>query len=313
MNRKVLISSYHMNQVLEDYIDLFNQYNIEMDTIIINPSVNESKLLPIISKYDGVICSDDEFTANVLRKATKLKVISKWGTGLDSIDTEVAKKNDIKIYNSPGAFSESVSLYVWGMILVLTRKLLLIDSMVRGNTWSKAEGRTLAGKTIGVIGVGNIGKLVIGAGIGFQMKTLVNDVKKINKTFLKKFNARQVSKSTLLKESDIIVLCVDLNQTSYHLISNNEFKMMKKDSYLINVSRGPVVDEDALVLALSNDLIAGAGLDVFEQEPLSGDSKLRKLKNCILSSHNAYNTYEAVKYVHDNTVNNLLKGLGCFN
>ena len=135
-------------------------------------------LFPIIAKYDGVICSDDQFTDKVLRKSNKLKVISKWGTGLDSIDTKVAHEQGIKVYNSPGAFSESVSLYVWGMIIALTRKLLLIDSLVRNNSWEKAKGMTLAGKTIGVIGAGNIGKSVIGTGIGFQMRVLINDIKK---------------------------------------------------------------------------------------------------------------------------------------
>ena len=310
MKVRILVSSYHMNQVLDKYSDLFHKHKIYTDTIIKNPIVKEAELLPIISNYDGVICSDDQFTAKVLRKANKLKVISKWGTGLDSIDTKVAHEQGIKVYNSPGAFSESVSLYVWGMIIALTRKLLLIDSLVRNNSWKKAEGMTLAGKTIGVIGAGNIGKSVIGTGIGFQMRVLINDIKKIDKTFLNKYKASQVSKSTLLKESDIVVLCVDLNQTSYHLISSSELKKMKKGSYIINISRGPVIDEKALIIALCNDIIAGAGLDVFEKEPLQKNSKLRKLKNCIISSHNAYNTFESVKYVHDNTVNNLLKGLG---
>lgn len=307
---RVLVSSYHMNQVLENYSELFNKYDIKIDTIVKNPIVKESELLPIIENYDGVICSDDQFTGKVIKKANKLKVISKWGTGLDSIDTKVAYEQGIKVFNSPGAFSESVSLYVWGMILALVRKLFIIDSSIRENIWPKAEGITLSGKTIGVIGIGNIGKSVISTGIGFQMKVLVNDLKKLDKTFLNNYKASQVSKNILLKKSDIVVLCVDLNQTSYHLISSNELKIMKKESYLINISRGSVIDENALTMALNNGLISGAGLDVYEKEPLQKNSKLRELKNCILSSHNAYNTFESVNFVHDNTVNNLLKGLG---
>jgi len=299
-----------MNQVLEDYAEIFEKKQIQIDTIIKNPIVKEEELLPIISTYDGVICSDDQFTEKVIKKAINLKVISKWGTGLDSINVRVAKDLGIKVYNSPDAFSEGVALYVWGMILSLGRQLFTVDSLVRKNKWPKIQGMSLSGKTLGVIGIGKIGKSVISAGVGFKMKVLINDLNNIENTFKKKYSIKQVSKNVLLKESDIIVLCVDLNETSYRMISTNELKTMKNSSYLVNISRGPVIDQKALVEALINNEIAGAGLDVFEKEPLEKYSKLRKIKKCILSSHNAFNTRESVKFVHDNTINNLFRGLG---
>ncbi len=309
MNKKILISSYHMFQELKKYTALLKKKKIDYDTFIRNPVVKEKDLINIIHKYDGLICSDDEVTKNVLKKASKLKVISKWGTGIDSIDKVFAAKKKIKIFNSPNAFSKSVSQLAWGMIINLSRDMYSIHKDIINGRWTKKSGKLFYKKNLGVIGLGCVGQEFIKNGKGFEMNILGNDIKKVDNNIIKKLGIKIVKKEYLLKKSDIIVLCVDLNKSSYHLINSKEFKLMKKTAILINVSRGPVVSEKALINALKSKKIEGAGIDVFENEPPKKKNLLFKQKNCIFSSHNAFNTYEEVSNVHRNTIFNMIKGL----
>lgn len=309
MKYKVLISSIHMQSRLDRYEDLLRSHGIEYDLISKTQFVPESDLLPIIDKYDGIICSDDELTNNVLEKAIKLRVISKWGTGINSIDQEAAKRLNIRIFNSPGAFTEGCATTAWSFILSLARHTHHLTNLMRENQWERKPGIALAGKTLGVIGVGTIGKEVLKRGWAFDMDLLGNDIKDVDKQFCEQFKIKMVSKEELLQQSDVISLNPDLNKSSHHLISDSEFERMKPTAFIINTSRGPVIDEKALIRALESKKIAGAGLDVFEEEPLPTDSPLRKFSNCILTPHNSFNTEEAVEKVHENTIMNLIHGL----
>ena len=248
--KKILISSYHMNLALKDYMSILKKNNISYDKIIKNPSVNENQLLKVIEKYDGLICSDDEITKKVLDKAVNLKVISKWGTGTDSIDKKYAKQKKIKVCNTPNAFSQSVGQLTWAMILSLSRKMMETHKMIQQGNWPKLAGISLEKKNLGVIGLGNVGQTVIKMGVGFDMNILGADPKVIKKNILQKLKVKKVSKKELIKKSDVIVLCVDLNKTSYDLISDQEFNNMKKNVILINISRGPVINEKSLIIAL---------------------------------------------------------------
>ena len=228
MKYKVLISSFHMNQVIKDYKKKLTENNIEITSIIKNPVVKEQQLLEIIENFDGIICSDDEITSQVIDKAKKLKVICKWGTGIDSIDIEKAKQKGIRIFNSPNAFSESVASLVWGLILNLYRKISLTDKKIRIGEWPKIQGQNIFNKTIGIIGVGNIGKKIISSSIGFDLKILANDIVRIDEDFVNKYNISLVNKDYLYEHSDIIVLCVNLNEKNVNLINKNSFIKMKK-------------------------------------------------------------------------------------
>ena len=298
-----------MMQGIKKYLPLLKKKNISYDKIIRNPVVKEKELIKNIHKYDGLICSDDEVTKLVLEKAVNLKVISKWGTGTDSIDKIYAKKKKIKVLNSPDAFSKSVAQLVWGMILLLSRNIIKTQKIIKDGQWPKLTGSLLKDKNLGIIGLGKVGQSVIKMGSGFEMKIIGHDTKSLKKNFLKKFKVSKLSKKQLLKKSDFIVLCVDLNDSSHHLISKKELKFMKKNSVLINISRGQVVNEKDLISALKNKKIKAAGLDVFETEPLKKNNSLLKLDNCVLSSHNAFNTEEEVNKVHKNTILNLVRGL----
>jgi D-3-phosphoglycerate dehydrogenase len=162
---------------------------------------------------------------------------------------------------------------------------------------------------LGVVGVGDCGKAVVRRAMAFGMRILGNDLVDMPEDFLSETGIEMVSLGELLANADFISLHPDLNPTSFHLISKKQLDMMKPGAYLINASRGPVIDEAALIQALQNNRIAGAGLDVFEDEPLPQDSPLRKFDNCLLAPHNANSSPKAWQHVHENTVNNLLKGL----
>ena len=306
---KVLISWRYIIPILKKYEKIFKKNGIYYETIQANQNIKENQLLRIIDRFDGILCGDDEITKKVINKGKKLKVISKWGTGTDSIDLEFAKKKKIKVYNSPGAFSESVAQLCWGLVLAISRRIFETQKEIKKGYWPKLNGILLKDKYLGVIGLGNVGQRVIQFGRGFGMKVLGNDIKKISSKTLKKFKIKKVSKINLLKKADIIILCVDFNKTSYRLIDYKDFAKMKKNAIIINVSRGPVINEKALIRALTRKQIYGAGLDVFENEPIKLQNKLMKLGNCILSSHNAFNTNEEVEKVHNNTVQNLIAGL----
>ena len=309
MKWKVLVSSSHMQSQLDRYRDILERNNIEVDTITREQFVPEADLLPIVEPYDAIICSDDGLTDKVLEKAKNLKVICKWGVGMDSIDLESAKRRGIAVYNSPGALSESVALMIFSYLLHFSRGVVNLDKAIRNGEWKKKSGFSLAGKTMGIIGVGNVGKAIAKRAIAFEMKVLGNDIKEIDPEFISTYEVTMLNKDELLRNSDFVVTSPDLNPTSRHLMDANGFSLMKPNAYFFNTSRGPVVDEPALVRALQNKKIAGAGIDVFEVEPLPADSPLRKISNVILTPHNAFNTIEAQSFIHDNTIKNLIEGL----
>jgi D-3-phosphoglycerate dehydrogenase len=194
-------------------------------------------------------------------------------------------------------------------MLGFARQLTRMDQDIRGGKWKKPMLVSLNECVLGVVGVGDCGKAVVRRALAFGMRVLGNDIVEMPTEFLRETGIEMVSLDELLANADFISLNPDLNPTSYHLISKEQLDMMKASAYLINASRGPVVDEAALVEALQNKHIAGAGLDVFEEEPLPQDSPLRKLDNCMLAPHNANSSPKAWKRVHENTVRNLLAEL----
>ena len=162
---------------------------------------------------------------------------------------------------------------------------------------------------MGVIGVGNVGKSVIRRAKAFSMSILAHDIKNIPTPFSDEYDIEIVSKTDLLSRADFVSLNCDLNPTSFHILSDAEFSIMKPTACLINTARGPLVDEPALIRALKNSKIGGAALDVFEQEPLPKESELLSIKNCILSPHNSNSSHKSWEKVHLNTLNNLIEGL----
>lgn len=306
---KVLISVQQLQMDIDMFKDIFHDNDIKIDLPKADERLEEDELLEIIDKYDGVICGDDKFTKKVLAKAKKLKVIVKWGTGIDSIDTIHAKKLNIPVFNTPNAFSEPVADTVMGFILSFARNILDLNTLMKNGKWQKIKSDSLSGKTLGIIGVGNIGRAVAKRAIAFGMNVLGNDIKEIPKEITKKYAITMVGKDKLLKESDYVSLSCDLNETSHHLIDKDALQMMKNSAFVINTARGPVINEQNLIEALQKKQIAGAGLDVFEEEPLPQKSPLRTMENVLLSPHCANSCSHHWYKVHQNSINNLLEGL----
>lgn len=309
MRWRVLISAPYMIPVLPDYEERFRANNIEVVVAKVSERLSESELFEWLRDVDGVISGDDQFTERVLRAFPRLKVISKWGTGIDSIDQEAARRLGVRVYNTPGAFREPVADTVMAYVLAFARRQPWMTLDMRAGRWDKVQCVSLRECVLGVLGVGNIGKAVVRRAIAFGMRVLGNDILEIEQEFLGSTGLEMAAKDALLMQADFVSLNCDLNPTSYHLISDRELGLMKSTTYLINTSRGPVVDEPALVRALLERRIMGAALDVFEVEPLPLDSPLRTLDNCLLAPHNANSSPEAARRVHENTIRNLIAGL----
>lgn len=300
-----MVSAPYMRLEIDKFREWFAQHDIDIDLPDVKERMEERELLSVIGEYDGVICGDDRFTENVYKAAKKLKVISKWGTGIDSIHKEIAEKYGITVCNTPDAFSHPVSDTVLGLILSFSRTIIASDKLMKNGLWEKLPGKSLSEQTLGIIGCGNVGTRVAKKAEAFGMRILAYDIKAIPKPILEQYNIEQVDLDTLLKEADFISTNCDLNDSSFHILSYDEFNKMKNTAVVINTARGQVVDEIALINALKDKKIAGCGLDVFEYEPLPVDSPLRKMDNVILSSHNSNSSPKYWERVHMNTLNNL--------
>jgi len=309
MRWRVLISAPYFLPVVEEYRYRLEKEAVEIIMMSVRERLSEEELLPVVATIDGAICGDDQFTERVLRAAPRLKVISKWGTGIDSIDTNAAANLGIRVCCTPNAFTDCVADTTLGYVLCFARRLPWMDQDIRRGSWAKPEAISLRECTLGVVGVGNIGKAVVRRARAFGMTLLGADLIRPLSSFIEETGLRMMSLRQLLAESDLITLHCDLNPTSFHLISRAELSLMRRSAYLINTSRGSVIDEPALVDALRERRIAGAALDVFEVEPLPADSPLRAMEPCLLAPHNANSGPASRIRVHESTVANLLKGL----
>ena len=309
MTWRVLISAPYFLPVIEKYRASLEAAGIEIVPAAVVERLEEHELLEVIGAIDGVICGDDRFTERVFAAASRLKVISKWGTGIDSIDQAAAKKHGVRICNTPNAFTEPVADTVLAYMLSFARNVPWQTEHMRAGNWEKLPGFALGEKTLGIVGVGNIGAAVARRAKAFGMTILGNDIRPIDERVVADTGLVPQPLPSLLAQSDFVTIHCDLNETSRHLISTPQLAGMQRHAILINTSRGPVVDEVALVSALETGTIAGAALDVFEDEPLPLTSPLRRLPMVLLAAHNSNSSPKAWNRVHESTVRNLLEGL----
>jgi D-3-phosphoglycerate dehydrogenase len=308
--KKVLLSAPYMIPFQGRFVPILESFGLKVIVAEVHERLSEAEILAYAGQFDGVICGDDRFTKEVIKACLpRLKVISKWGTGIDSIDKEYANAVGVMVGNTPNAFTLPVSDSVLGYILSFARSLPWMDTAMKAGQWEKIPGRSLSETTLGVIGVGNVGKAVIRRARGFGMKLLGNDIRTIEPDFILEQGLTMVSLDELLSQADFVSINCDLNPTSYHLINADTLAKMQPQAVLINTARGPIVDEMALISALQNNQISGAGLDVFEVEPLPVDSPLKKMNQVLLAPHNSNSSPQAWERVHWNTIRNLLIGL----
>ncbi|MBE9525104.1 MAG: phosphoglycerate dehydrogenase [Chloroflexi bacterium] len=306
----ILFTAPYMIPSLDRFKPILEGYGLTLIVPDVQERMEEDDLLVYAGQFDGAICGDDRFTSTVLEACTpRLKVISKWGTGIDSIDQDACTRLGIKIGNTVNAFTTPVSDSIIGYILAFARQQSWMDGAIKSGEWSKIPGRSLSECTLGIIGVGNIGKAVARKARAFGMKILGCDIVEINHVFITETGIEMTSLETLLAEADFISVNCDLNPTSQHLINTATLGLMKSNAVLINTARGPIVDESALVAALEKEIIAGAALDVFEVEPIPKSSALLQMDNVMLAPHNSNSSPAAWERVHWNTIRNLLDGL----
>ncbi len=307
----ILFSAPYMIPTLDRFRPLFDRLRLELIVPEVHERLCEADILQYAGQFDGTICGDDHYTCRVLEAcAPRLKVISKWGTGIDSIDQETAARLGIRVCRTPNAFTLPVADSVLGYMLDFVRRLHWMDQAVKEGLWKKIPGRSLSECSLGVVGVGNIGKAVLRRARVFGMRLLGNDIIEIAPDFVRENRVEMVSLDELLAQADFVSLNCDLNPTSYHIMNARTFSLMKPGAVLINAARGPLVDEPALIEALQAKKIAGAALDVFEVEPLPPDSPLVHMEQVMLAPHNANSSPAAWERVHQNTIRNLLDGLG---
>jgi D-3-phosphoglycerate dehydrogenase len=307
----ILFTAPYMIPFLERFRPVFEKYGLDLIVPEVQERMEEDQLLEYAGQFDGTICGDDRYSARVLEAcAPRLKVISKWGTGVDSIDAGACSRLNIRLRRTPNAFTTPVADTVLGYMLAFARKGPWMDRAVKAGKWEKIPGRALSECVLGVIGVGNIGKAVTRRARAFGMKVLGTDIVEIDHVFVSETGIEMTSLDHLLANSDFVSLNCDLNPTSHHLINSGALAKMKPTAVLINTARGPIVDEPALVDALQKGRIAGAALDVFEREPLPAESPLRKMDNVLLAPHNSNSSPAAWERVHWNTIKNLIEGLG---
>ena len=309
--KTVLLSAPYMLPFADRFRPVLGYYDLDLLVAEVEERLDEADILRYAGQFDGTICGDDRYTPAAIDACLpRLKVISKWGTGIDSIDKAYANQKGVMVGNTPNAFTLPVSDSVMAYILAFARRQPWMDRAVKNGEWIKLPGRSLSECTLGVIGVGNIGKAVIRRARGFGIKILATDIIEIKRDFVLEMGVEMISLEDLLRRSDFVSVNCDLNPTSVELINAETLRLMKPGGVLINTARGPIVNEADLISALQKKTIAGAALDVFETEPLLAENPLLRMDNVMLAPHNANSSPMAWEHVHWNTVRNLLVGLG---
>jgi D-3-phosphoglycerate dehydrogenase len=308
--KTILLSAPYLIPFVERFRPVFAHYGLDLIIPSVRERMEEEDLLAYAGQFDGTICGDDRYNERVLRACLpRLRVIAKWGTGIDSIDRAAAERLGIAVRNTPNAFTLPVADTTLGYILAFARRQPWMDRAMKAGQWQKIPGRSLSECTLGVIGVGNIGKAVLRRARAFGMRLLGNDIQPIAPDFLLENGVQMLPLPELLAQADFISLHCDLNPSSRHLINAETLGLVRPQAVLINTARGPIVDEAAVVAALQAGQLAGAALDVFEVEPLPLDSPLLRMDNVLLAPHNSNSSPAAWERVHWNTIRNLLDAL----
>jgi D-3-phosphoglycerate dehydrogenase / 2-oxoglutarate reductase len=271
--------------------------------------LSNNEILKELIDSDGVIAGTELYPKEVLRKLPKLKVISRLGIGIDNIDLISAQEEGIQIFKTDTTPGPAVVELALNLMLDVSRMITVQNNELKNGVWNKRMGNLLQGKTLGIIGLGSIGKSLVKLVKGFNFKILAFDLIK-DITFASKNQVNYCSLNYLLKNSDIISIHLNLNQKTKRLLSKKEMSLMKKNAILINTSRGGIIDEKSLFEVLKNKKILGAGLDVFEEEPYKGE--LLDLENIITTPHIGSYAKELRIQMEIETVKNLIRGFNEF-
>ena len=311
MKKRVLLT-----RILHDFAinELKKRYHIEIHSGKI--PIPQSKLRSKIKNVDGLICFPyDKIDRNMIESAKNLKVISTYSVGFDHIDVEYAKKKKIRVGYTPEVLTDATADLTFSLMLDLLRRVSEGDRIIRKGKWNVIYGAfdyvgvDLQGKTLGIFGLGRIGGTLAKRVKAFDMKIIYHNRKHISKNKERTLSAKYVSLEKLITQSDIISVHVPHTKETDHLFDMKVFRKMKDTAFLINTSRGKVINEKDLVMAIKKKIIAGAGLDVFEEEPIKKDHALAKLENVVLTPHIGSSTKETRSKMAEIAVKNLDLGI----
>jgi D-3-phosphoglycerate dehydrogenase len=292
---RVLVTCPPMLGMLETFVEPARALGLELVPAAVTQTLSEAELIDLLPAFDAWIIGDDPATEQVFQAGQQgaLKAAVKWGIGVDNVDFKACEALGIPITNTPGMFGGEVADVAVGYVIALARHTVEIDRSVRSGGWPKPRGLSLAGRTVAVVGCGDIGRNTARRLLAADMQVIAYD------PYVEEASLEQgVSLAAWperIAEADFVVVNCALTPSSHHLLNAASFAAMKPGVRVVNVGRGPVIDEQALIGALANGQVHSAALDVFEQEPLPADSPLRNHPCCIFGSHNASNTVDGVE------------------
>ena len=301
---KILITPRSFTSASKKPLEMLKEKGYEIIKNETGKPLNEREMLLLIKDVDGIIIGIDKLNVEIIRQTCNLKVISKYGVGVDNIDIKAATEQGIVVTNTPMANIDAVADIAFALMLALARKIPEANRETKAGNWKKFIGTSVWRKKLGVIGLGKIGRQVVKRARGFEMEILCYDIIQ-DEEFARQFGVRYVDLETLLKESDYITIHTPLNNATKGMISYKELEMINENAFLINTSRGGIIDEKALYDALKNNKIKGAALDAYEKEPPK-NSPLMELENVIMLSHNGAYTEEAIANMGIESAQNLI-------
>lgn len=305
---RVLISCPRVWDSLDRYRETFDRHGISVDIPdVIHQQLNEDQLLEVIHLYDGVLAGDDHLTRKVIGAGSRLKVISKWGVGIDAIDLAAAEEHGVVVFNTPGMFGDEIADYALGFILLIARSQHIVDREVRDGNWPSIRGHSLAGRTLGIVGLGSSGTALAARAGVMGMDVVGSDPFRTGHDLPP--SVRSVEFDDLIAVSDIVSLHLPGQPGQAPLIDSAAIASSKPGFWLINTSRGALVDEDALLAGLEAGQVGAAALDVFRVEPVDPGHPLLDHPRVIVGAHNASNTHEAVARTNELAIANLIEGL----
>ena len=260
------------------------------------PYYTYEQIAQVIGDVDGAVVGLDDWAEDIFKIAPKLKVIAKFGVGVDNIDIRKAKEYGIKVINAPGQNSNAVAELTIGLMIGVLRGIIPLHKKMENGEWVRRVGHEIKGKTIGLLGFGAIARLVAEKLMQFDAEVIACDLYP-DEELAAEYGVTIVPEKELLSRSDIISVHIPASEKTYHLLDEEAFGRMRDDAYIINCARGSIIDTDALCRALKNGTIAGAALDAFEAEPLKKDAEILACNNVICTPHTGAETYEAYKNV----------------
>lgn len=292
---KILVTCPPMLGLIDEFIPPAREQGFELVPAKVTQTLSQEELVALLPQFDGWIIGDDPATRRVFEagKAGRLKAAVKWGIGVDNVDFAACKDLGIPIINTPQMFGGEVADVGLALLIGLARELFLIDRGVRAGGWPKPAGISLAGKTVGLVGFGDIGRALAKRLLACDMKVVAYDPGIEGDGGLA--GVERAAWPQRVEEADFLAFTCSLNAKNRHMLDAAVLARCKRGVRVVNVARGPLIDEQALIAALQSGQVASAGLDVFEVEPLPADSPLRDMPQCVFGSHNGSNTKDAVR------------------